>query len=82
MLQHLNIEKYRNNHNNQIIKIITGQTSSVFKYSSIETFLHINVPNLKIGKYRSNQNNHWPNISFKYSNIETFLHTNAPTLKH
>ena len=47
MLQHLNIEQYRNNQNNQIIKIITGQTSSVFKYSSIETFFHINAPTLK-----------------------------------
>ena len=47
MFQHLNIEQYRNNQNNQIVKIITGQTSSVFKYSSIETFLHINAPTLK-----------------------------------
>ena len=47
MLKHLNIENYRNNQNYQIIKIFTGQTSSVFKYLSIETFLNINAPKLR-----------------------------------
>ena len=45
MLQHSNIDKFRTNQNNKIIK--SSLVASLFKYSNIETFLHINAPTLK-----------------------------------